>query len=296
MNGRLYVRAILPIGVCFSLSLIFGNLTYLYLSVSFIQMLKATTPVAVLLTGALMGTEDISVKKFTNVSVIVVGVVIASFGEIEFVLIGFLYQLGGIIAEAIRLNLISSLLNGEKKMDALASLFYFAPICAIFNSILALLWEVPNITAEEVYAVGAWNFIANASVAFLLNVSVVLLIGKSSGLTMTLCGVLKDVLLVLLSIAIWGTMITNLQIFGYAIALIGLFVYKTKPEERQQFIGNMSRQWAEFGANRPVFRKFVILVLVAVTIFAVLGSLVPYAPGYDPKDMYKAAKNTLTSH
>lgn len=40
MNGRLYVRAILPIGICFSLSLIFGNLTYLYLSVSFIQMLK----------------------------------------------------------------------------------------------------------------------------------------------------------------------------------------------------------------------------------------------------------------
>lgn len=33
-------RAILPIGVFFSLSLICGNVTYLYLSVSFIQMLK----------------------------------------------------------------------------------------------------------------------------------------------------------------------------------------------------------------------------------------------------------------
>lgn len=33
-------RAIVPIGVFFSLSLIFGNLVYLYLSVSFIQMLK----------------------------------------------------------------------------------------------------------------------------------------------------------------------------------------------------------------------------------------------------------------
>jgi len=125
-----------------------------------------------------MGTEDISFKKFTNVSVIVAGVVIASFGEIEFVLIGFLYQIGGIIAEAVRLNLISSLLNGEKKMDALASLYYFAPICAIFNSLLALFWEIPYITTEQVYAVGVWNFIANASVAFLLNVSVVLLVSS----------------------------------------------------------------------------------------------------------------------
>lgn len=40
MTSRVYVRAIVPIGVFFSLSLICGNLTYLYLSVAFIQMLK----------------------------------------------------------------------------------------------------------------------------------------------------------------------------------------------------------------------------------------------------------------
>ena len=40
MTGRVYVRAIVPIGAAFSLSLICGNLTYLYLSVAFIQMLK----------------------------------------------------------------------------------------------------------------------------------------------------------------------------------------------------------------------------------------------------------------
>ena len=40
MTGRVYLRAIVPIGAAFSLSLICGNLTYLYLSVAFIQMLK----------------------------------------------------------------------------------------------------------------------------------------------------------------------------------------------------------------------------------------------------------------
>lgn len=44
MTGRVYLRAIVPIGAMFSLSLIFGNLTYLYLSVSFIQMLKVSLP------------------------------------------------------------------------------------------------------------------------------------------------------------------------------------------------------------------------------------------------------------
>lgn len=44
MTGRVYLRAIVPIGFFFSLSLICGNKTYMYLSVSFIQMLKVCIP------------------------------------------------------------------------------------------------------------------------------------------------------------------------------------------------------------------------------------------------------------
>lgn len=40
MTPKLYVRAIVPIGVLYSLSLVCSNLPYLYLSVAFIQMLK----------------------------------------------------------------------------------------------------------------------------------------------------------------------------------------------------------------------------------------------------------------
>lgn len=40
MDARLYLRAFVPIGVCFSMSLVLSNMTYLYLSMSFIQMLK----------------------------------------------------------------------------------------------------------------------------------------------------------------------------------------------------------------------------------------------------------------
>ena len=46
MTGRVYLRAIVPIGLFFSLSLICGNLTYLYLSVAFIQMLKVSLGVS----------------------------------------------------------------------------------------------------------------------------------------------------------------------------------------------------------------------------------------------------------
>lgn len=40
MTGRIYLRAIVPIGVLYSASLVCSNQVYLYLSVAFIQMLK----------------------------------------------------------------------------------------------------------------------------------------------------------------------------------------------------------------------------------------------------------------
>lgn len=177
MNTRVYIRAVVPIGAFFSLSLICGNLTYLYLSVAFIQMLKATTPVAVLISGWVLGLSKPSLKQFLNVSAIVVGVIIASFGEIHFVTVGFLYQLGGIIFEAIRLTMTQRLLSSpDLKMDPLVFLFYFAPVCAAFNGSVALVWEVPKLAMADVWNVGLFTFFLNGSCAFMLNVSVVVLV------------------------------------------------------------------------------------------------------------------------
>ncbi|KAI1376151.1 TPT-domain-containing protein [Hypoxylon crocopeplum] len=291
MTGRVYLRAIVPIGLFFSLSLICGNLTYLYLSVAFIQMIKATTPVAVLLSSWAMGLAPPNMRQLMNVSAIVVGVMIASFGEIKFVWIGFLYQLGGLMFEAIRLNLVQALLSSaEYKMDPLVSLYYFAPICAAMNGIVALLWEVPKVSMAEVYHVGLFTFFLNGMCAFLLNVSVVFLIGKTSAVIMTLCGVLKDVMLVVASMLIWGTPVSGLQAFGYSIALGGMVYYKLGFDALKGYAGEANRQWAEFGATRPALRKIVVIVAVLLFVFVLFGGLAPtYAPEYDPSQYLAGA-------
>jgi len=118
------------------------------------------------------------VKVFFNVSFIVIGVIIASIGEIKFKLIGFMFQLGGICFEAIRLVMVERLLSSaEYKMDPLVSLYYFAPVCAIMNFCVSVVFEIPYIKMEEVYNVGLFTLLANAMIAFALNVSVVFLVG-----------------------------------------------------------------------------------------------------------------------
>lgn len=226
MTGRVYLRAIVPIGVFFSLSLICGNVTYLYLSVPFIQMLKSTTPVVILFCTWAFKLEPYNFRQLMNVCVIVLGVMIACFGEVDFVVVGVLFQIGGIVFEAIRLVMVQRLLSSEEfKMDPLVSLYYFAPICALMNGAVALAVELPRFQMEDLWHVGVWMLIANAVVAFALNISVVFLISKTSSLVMRLCGILKDILIVISSLILWHTPMTALQVGGYTLALFGMVYY-----------------------------------------------------------------------
>jgi drug/metabolite transporter (DMT)-like permease len=85
-------------------------------------------PVAVLITTWTLGVAPVNLRTLGNVSFIVIGVVIASMGELQFVMIGFLFQAAGIVFEAIRLVMVQRLLSSaEFKMDPLVSLYYFAP-------------------------------------------------------------------------------------------------------------------------------------------------------------------------
>ncbi|RDB30613.1 hypothetical protein Hypma_005877 [Hypsizygus marmoreus] len=225
MDRRMFVRSILPIGVLFSASLIFSNTAYLYLSVSYIQMLKAFTPVAILLISWSFRLQDPNKKLALIVLMISTGVALASHGELRFHLGGFLVQAGAVVFEASRLVLIQILLH-NLKMDPLVSLHYYAPVCATIN--LAVIPFTEGLAPFRALAsIGPFVLITNAAVAFCLNVAAVFLVGVGSGLVLTLAGVFKDILLISGSVLLFGNQITPLQVFGYSIALAGLVMFKT---------------------------------------------------------------------
>ena len=120
-------------------------------------------------------------------------------------------------------------------------------------------------------------------------------------MVLTLCGVLKDILLVCASIAIWGTQVTGLQFFGYSIALGGMVYYKLGYEQLKGYADEAGRQWAELGNNRPVLRKLIVITGAVALIFVLFGGLAPtYAPEYIPdvpsaKEIWGAAANKVSS-
>lgn len=226
LGADFYVKNVLPIGILFAFSLGFSNLAALRLSVSFIQMVKALTPMLTLAISVAMSLERFSQALGAIVSVMCVGVGIASYGEIEFDTVGLLLQLASITAEAARLVATQSLLQSAlpKGTSPLVSISLFAPCSLLFLFPVAL-WAEPGALSHLMTAgVGPVVF-ANACTAFTLNAAVVVLVSQTSGLTLTLAGIVKDVMLIVASIWLFGNPITHIQVFGYTLALYGLNMY-----------------------------------------------------------------------
>lgn len=176
-------------------------------------------------------------------------------------MLGFFIQMAGIVFEAIRLVMVQKLLSSsEFKMDPLVSLYYFAPACALMNGVATLIWEVPTLQMVDIYRAGPLTLLANACVAFLLNVSVVFLIGKTSAVVLTLCGVLKDILLVFASIIIFGDPVTLIQAFGYSISLCGLLYHKLGAEMFNGTLESMKERWIESSGTYSILRQLMIFL------------------------------------
>lgn len=96
-------------------------------------------------------------------------------------------------------------------------------------------------------------------------------------MVLTLCGVLKDILLVGASILIWGTHISLLQMFGYSIALGGLIYYKLGADMLGERYTRLRAEgylaWQKFGNNYPVLRKATIISATVFLVFLGLGTL-----------------------
>ncbi|CAM6125930.1 unnamed protein product [Calypogeia fissa] len=226
MTREIYMSSVVPIGALYSLSLWLSNSAYIYLSVSFIQMLKALMPVAVYSTGILFKKETFKSQTMANMICISVGVGIAAYGEAKFNGWGVFLQLGAVAFEATRLVLIQILLTSKGiSLNPITSLYYIAPCCFVFLSIPWVLVEYPVLKATSTFQLDYLVFGANSVCAFALNLAVFLLVGKTSALTMNVAGVVKDWLLIAFSWSVIMDRVTTINLVGYGVAFLAVCFY-----------------------------------------------------------------------
>ncbi|XP_022984957.1 probable sugar phosphate/phosphate translocator At3g14410 [Cucurbita maxima] len=242
MSAEMYATSVIPIGATFAMTLWLGNTAYLYISVAFAQMLKAIMPVAVFILGVAAGLELMSCRMLLIMSVISFGVLVASYGEINISWIGVVYQMGGVVGEALRLIFMEILVKRKGlKLNPISIMYYVSPCSALCLLIPWIFLEKPKMEAR-----GSWNFppvilVLNSLCTFALNLSVFLVITHTSALTIRVAGVVKDWIVVLLSALLFADVkLTIINLFGYGVAIAGVVAYNNHKLKKEASRGSPS--------------------------------------------------------
>ncbi|PSS17770.1 Sugar phosphate/phosphate translocator like [Actinidia chinensis var. chinensis] len=226
ISRELYLSSVVPIGALYALSLWLSNSAYIYLSVSFIQMLKALMPVAVYSIGILFKKDGFRSETMANMVSISIGVAIAAYGEAKFDWWGVCLQLGAVTFEATRLVMIQILLTSKGiTLNPITSLYYVAPCCLAFLSVPWIFVEYPVLKETSSFYFDFVIFGTNSFCAFALNLAVFMLVGMTSALTMNVAGVVKDWLLIAFSWSVIKDTVTPINLLGYGLAFLGVAYY-----------------------------------------------------------------------
>jgi len=265
MDRNFVLRKVTPISVFFAASLVLTNMAYLHLSVAFLQMVKESGVILVYFFSILAALEAFTLRQCSILGLLLIGTALAINGELHFSAVGFCIQGSALLCDCSRVVLQGVLTSGGgRKLDPLSYILATSPLCMM---LLALVFSV----ATRIYTfergshmavpsasdfAGWWPLlIANATLAFMLNLGIAALIRYTSPMAFVLCQVVKDVLTVLLSTVILQQTISKMQAVGFGIQVLACLMWgivKVRPGVFQIVVETL-RSWSQrFSSASPV--------------------------------------------
>ncbi|KAL1500331.1 hypothetical protein AB1Y20_012995 [Prymnesium parvum] len=233
-----FITRLFPVGLAMASMFYFGNRAYLYITVSFVQMLKTATPVVTMAVMVLFRLERARLHLVIALLLLVAGTALSSFGELAFSWTGVLVMLLSEVADALRL-VLTQLLLSSSAWHPIEALMYLAPSCALclLTGVFLVEWEAMQ--REHALAKVARRpalYLLTAVLGFVCNAAQTIVIKKLSSLSLKVIGVTANSLLVVCSTFLFGDRLSAVQVVGYAISFVGFVLYNVlKSGERDAY-------------------------------------------------------------
>jgi len=225
-----YVKYLAPIGLFFALDVCLTQVSYMNVSIALCEIVKSAIPIAVMIIGFFLGREDIDFLKAATMSVLTFGVVLTVLSEMDYNQKGFIAACLAMLFAVAKLIWMETVLAG-KKVPTLLALFYFSPVSFLSLGIGFFPIELkrakisPFLSGTELYNTMGYIFIG-CLIAFSLNFSELLVIQKTSALTMCVIGILKFVIVIPISVAVFGHHLNVVNVMGIFVTGIGIGLYQ----------------------------------------------------------------------
>lgn len=153
------------------------------------------------------------------------GVGFATCDEYKFTYIGFFLTVLGAVLASIKTIVTNRVQVGRLKLNPLDLLFRMSPLafiqCIFYAYVTGELDRVSEFATDNMTINLASGLFLNGVIAFALNIVSFTANKKTSALTMTVAGNVKQVLSIVLSVIIFDYAITSTNSFGIILTLIG---------------------------------------------------------------------------
>lgn len=247
---------LLALGIVMSLSTGFANVSLKYNSVGFYQMAKlAVTPSIVLAEFVSFG-KKVSYSKVFALTVVSIGVAVATVTDLQFHFFGACVALAWIIPSATN-KILWSNLQQQENWTALALMWKTTPVTLFFLVALMPWLDPPGVLSFN------WNFsntmaiLMSAILGFLLQWSGALALGATSAITHVVLGQFKTCVILLGGFLVFGSNPGTVSIFGAVAALAGMSVYAylNVQTSQQQPLSKTSPRQAPFTLPKSKLSK-----------------------------------------
>jgi solute carrier family 35 protein E3 len=216
---------VLPLCISFCGFVVLTNLSLQYNSVGFYQIAKVgTTPTVVILETLYYG-KVYSTKTKLSLLPVCLGVLLTSATDVQFNFIGALYAFLGVLVTSQYQIWVGSK-QKELGLDSMQLLFNQAPISAVMLLFLIPFFESPAQIMDYPYDTQSVIAIFVSSLlAFCVNLSIFLVIGKTSAVTYNVVGYLKLALVVLGGFVLFQYPVLLLNVSGNLLTIAGVMLY-----------------------------------------------------------------------
>ncbi|XP_073140190.1 probable sugar phosphate/phosphate translocator At1g06470 [Henckelia pumila] len=243
MSWRDYFVRVVPTALGTALDVNLSNESLVFISVTFATMCKSAAPIFLLLFAFAFRLESPSVKLLGIIFIISVGVLLTVSKETEFDFWGFIFVMLAAVMSGFRWTMTQILLQKEVYglKNPLTLMSYVTPIMAIATALLSLMLDPWHKFKMTSYFDSSWHItrscfllLFGGTLAFFMVLTEFILVSVTSAVTVTIAGVVKEAVTILVAVLYFHDPFTWLKGLGLLIIMFGVGLFNWYKYEKLQ--------------------------------------------------------------
>ncbi|XP_039124440.1 probable sugar phosphate/phosphate translocator At1g06470 [Dioscorea cayenensis subsp. rotundata] len=266
MTWKDYFIKVVPTALGTALDINLSNASLVFISVTFATMCKSASPIFLLLFAFAFRLESPSIKLLGIIVIISVGVLLTVAKETEFDFWGFVFVMLAAVMSGFRWSMTQILLQKEAYglKDPMTLMSYVTPVMAVSTLILSFVMDPWREFDSNAYFNNSWHIIRSCmlmliggSLAFFMVLIEYILISVTSAVTVTIAGVVKEAVTILVAVFYFHDHFTLLKGLGLLTIMVGVSLFNWYKYEKLK--NNVCENGEMMSANSNGAPRYVIL-------------------------------------